>query len=54
MGVIVFGFVTFLIILPVTAFLEWQEERRLRRELRGMGLTNAQAHEWIGKLQETD
>jgi hypothetical protein len=50
----ILGIAMFLIILPVTAFMEWREERLLRQMLRAKRLTNAQAHEWIGKLQETD
>ena len=48
------GFWMFAIVLPVTAYLEWREERELRKMLRNRGLTNAQVHEWIGKLDESN
>ena len=48
------GFWMFLVVLPVTAYLEWREERELRKMLRNRGLTNAQVHEWIGKLDESN
>lgn len=48
------GFWVFMVVLPVTAYLEWREERETRKALRKRGLTNAQVHEWIGHLDESN
>ena len=54
MAVVWLGFWMFVVVLPVTVYLEWREERELKKMLRKRGLTNAQAHEWIGHLDESN
>lgn len=47
------GFWMFAIVLPFTAYLEWREERQLKRVLRKRGLTDIEANEYIGHLDES-
>ena len=48
------GFWMFLVVLPVTAYLEWREERELRKMLRKRGLTGAQIRTWLQTNKESE